>query len=281
MSQICGKNVLITGGASGLGRHMAQKMAALGAHIIIWDINEIQLAKVAGEIKEKRGSVSTYNCDVSDRSAVHTAANSLKQDLGTVDILINNAGVVCGKPFLECTDDQIQKTMSVNVMAHFWTTRSFLPDMIRKNSGHIVTIASAGGIMGVSRQVDYAASKFAAFGLDESLRLEIKKNKWNIQTTVVCPYYMTTDMFRGVKTRFPLLLPILDANEVAEKVVQAIRKDKARVILPPVVYAVWPLRLLPVALFDAAANFLGLNKSMDTFRGHEYSPRERKEKMPE
>jgi all-trans-retinol dehydrogenase (NAD+) len=272
MSQIRGKTVLITGASSGLGRSMALKMSALGAHIIIWDIDDPNLEKVATEIKERNGSVSPYHCDVSSRSAVSETAEWVKKDVGKVDILINNAGVVSGKPLLECTDKEIIKTMEVNTLAHFWAVRCFLPDMARANSGHIVTIASAGAIIAVPRLVDYSASKFAVFGFDEALRMEIRKQKWSIQTTIVCPYFMNTKMFQGVRTRFPLLLPILDQDKVAEKVVQAVRKNKRRVIVPPIIRAVWPSRLVPVAIFDAVADFLGVNDAMDTFMGRTRDP---------
>jgi all-trans-retinol dehydrogenase (NAD+) len=157
--------------------------------------------------------------------------------------------------------------MSVNVLAHFWTVKAFLPDMVEANSGHIVTLASAGGIVGSSGLVDYGASKFAAFGFNEALRAELKKQRLNIHTTVVCPYFIKGEMFAGVRTRFSLLLPILDAEDVSERIVKAIVRRKARVIMPPLVYITWPLRLLPVAVFDKVATFLGINDAMNEFRG--------------
>ncbi len=248
---------------------MALKIAALGGHVIIWDINEGNLGKVADEIRESKGMVSTYMCDVSDRAAIHATAETVKNDVGKIDILINNAGIVSGKPLLECTDSQIEKCIDVNVMAHFWTTRAFLPDMIEADSGHIVTIASSAGIVGVSRLVDYCTSKFANFGFDESIRAESKKYGWNVQTTVVCPYFINTGMFKGVKSRIPILLSLLDENKVTDKIVRAVSKNKRRVILPLLVYSIWLLRLLPVSVFDAVATLLGVNESMETFTGRQ------------
>ena len=144
---------------------------------------------------------------------VYSTAEKVREEVGKVDILINNAGVVSGRPFLECTDNQLRRTMEVNALAHFWTVKAFLPDMISSNKGHIVTVASAGGIVGSAGLVDYSASKFAAFGFDEALRSELKKQRLNIQTTVVCPYFIKGEMFAGVKTRFSFLLPILDGKK--------------------------------------------------------------------
>mmetsp|Transcript_39481 Transcript_39481/g.35251 ORF Transcript_39481/g.35251 Transcript_39481/m.35251 type:complete len:95 (-) Transcript_39481:240-524(-) len=94
--------------------------------------------------------------------------------------------------------------------------------MIAKNKGHIVTIASNAGLVGVCGLADYCASKFGAVGFDESLRMELRKIKSNVKTTCICPYYIDTGMFDGVKTRFPLLFPILKPNYVARRICNAI-----------------------------------------------------------
>jgi all-trans-retinol dehydrogenase (NAD+) len=274
MSGIAGKKILITGGASGIGRLLALKAAALGGTVLVWDIDDANRERVEREISARGQLVRSYHCDVSKREEVYRVAGEVKAEFGLVDILVNNAGVVSGRPFLECTDDQCQKTMDVNVMAHFWTVRAFLPEMIKANSGHIVTIASAAGIIGVSRMIDYCASKAAAFAFDEALRMEIRKNRWKIRTTVVCPYFIDTGMFDGVKTRFSFLLPILKEEDVVEKIIRAILENKRRLIMPPMVYSVWLLRLLPVFLFDIVADVLGINSAMKSFKGRPGTARE-------
>jgi len=258
---------LVTGGARGLGRLVAKKMAARGSHLVLWDVAEDSLAETAAEISQAGGEVATHYCNVSDRAMVYHTADRVKEEIGKVDVLINNAGVVTGEPFLECSDEDLLSTMEVNVLAHFWTVKAFLPDMIGTNSGHIVTVSSAGGIVGTAGLIDYSASKFAAFGFDEALRMELKKQKLNIHTTVVCPYFMRGRMFAGARTRFPSLLPILDPEGVSERIVMAIARKKPRVIIPPFVYATWPLRLLPVFLFDKIATILGINDAMNEFLG--------------
>lgn len=99
--------------------------------------------------------------------------------------------------------------MNINTTAHFWTVREFLPEMIKKNHGHVVTIASIAGWIGVRGLADYCASKFGAVGFDESLRFELRALKSNVKTTCICPYFINTGMFDGVKSKFPLLFPIL------------------------------------------------------------------------
>ena len=267
MAYFSNKISLITGGASGIGRLMAFKMAARGSHVVLWDIDEDNLSRVAEEISNVEGKVTPYRSDVSDKEMVYAVAEKVRNEVGKVDILVNNAGVVSGRPFLECTDEQLIRTMEINTMAHFWTVRAFLPEMIKDNSGHIVTVASAGGIIGSARLADYSASKFAAFGFDEALRAEFKKHKQNIYTTVVCPYFINTEMFAGVRTRFSFLLPILEPDHAAERIVNGIVRRKRRVIMPPLVYSIWLLRLLPVGVFDWVTNLLGVNHAMDGFEG--------------
>ena len=99
--------------------------------------------------------------------------------------------------------EKIERTFNVNVMAHFWTIKSFLPEMINNKKGHIVTIASLAGHSGTNKLVDYCSSKFANVGMDEALKAELYVQGVSsfIKTTVVCPYYISTGMFAGVQSK--------------------------------------------------------------------------------
>ena len=145
------------------------------------------------------------------------ASNAVKQ-LGEVDILINNAGVVQGKLFHEMDEELARKTMVVNAESHFWTTKEFISSMMKRNKGHIVSIASISGLAGTAAKVDYCASKFAAVGFMDALRVEMKHLGYSgIVCTTVCPSYINTGMFEGVKCS--LLFPILDQKAVAKRIV--------------------------------------------------------------
>jgi all-trans-retinol dehydrogenase (NAD+) len=267
MSDYAGRNVLITGAASGIGRLLAQKIASEGARVILWDVDAQGLERTHAELAAAGRTVAAYPCNLRDRAAIAATAAATLRDGGPVDILINNAGVVSGRTLLAAADDDILRTFDVNTLALFWTTRAFLPAMMERRSGHIVTIASAAGLVGTSRLVDYCASKHAAVGFDESLRLELRRLGSKIKTTVVCPFYISTGMFEGVKTRFRLLLPILTPEYATSRIVEAIRRDRRRLVMPRLVYTTWLARLLPVRAFDAVMEFLGVNKSMDEFVG--------------
>lgn len=266
MSEIAGRRVVITGAASGLGLLMARKLAAGGAHVILWDVNAAGLEATRRELETAGRSVESDVCNLSSREAIEAAAARVLSG-GPVDIVINNAGVVTGKSLLDATPEEIELTFDVNVLALFWATRAFLPAMLARDSGHVVTIASAAGIVGIAKMTDYCASKHAAVGFDESLRLELRRQGSRVMTTVVCPFYISTGMFAGVRTRFPAILPILDPDRVTDQIVDAIRRNKRRLILPSVVRTTWLGRMLPIGVFDAMMEFLGLNHSMDQFTG--------------
>lgn len=267
MNYYANKRVLITGGASGIGRLLALKIAAAGAQTAICDIDSTGMEKVRSEAAAKGLSLLCFPVDLSRRDQINTLAGEVRKQLGGVDILINNAGIVSGKSFLECSDSEIERSLAINLTAHIWTIRAFLPGMIELGAGHLVTIASAAGIIGVARLADYSAAKFACFGLDESLRTEFRKRRLRIHTTVVCPYFIDTGMFAGVKTRFSFLLPILEQERAAARIFKAVARSRPRLLMPPLVYTVWLLRLLPVRWFDFIADFLGINRSMDEFHG--------------
>jgi all-trans-retinol dehydrogenase (NAD+) len=268
MTQIAGRHVLVTGGASGIGRRVALRMAAQGGRVTVWDLRRDALDAVVAELG-KAGSEPAHGfvCDVSRRDEVYRVAAETAAAAGPVDVLVNNAGVVSGRPLLELPDEKIEATFAVNVLGLFWTTKAFLPAMVERGRGHLVTLASASSLVGVARLSDYAASKWAAMGFDESLRAELRAAAPALRTTVVCPYYVDTGMFRGVRSRFPRLLPILREDDVAARIVRAVERDERQVFLPPLVRTLPLLRVLPAGAFDRVVGFLGVNASMDRFEG--------------
>lgn len=268
-TSLSGATLLVTGGGSGLGRQIALGAAARGARVVAWDLSPERGEAVTGEITAAGGDGRFFRVDVSDKEAVRKAAEETLHDVGPVDVIINNAGVVSGHYVLEGSEDAIEKTFAVNVLALYWVTRAFLPGMLDRGRGSVVTIASAAGLIGVARQTAYSASKHAAVGFSESLRAELRSQDSGIHTMVVCPYYVNTGMFAGVRTKVPLLLPILDEAEVARKVLEGIEKGRKEVMMPPLVRLLPVLRALPVAAFDWMSDAFGVNSSMDHFTGRE------------
>jgi len=269
-----GKVVLITGGGSGLGRNLALRFAGLGARVVLWDLNEQALHAVGTEIAAAKGYCWTFSCDVTNRAMVYATAERVFREVGKVDILINNAGIVSGDWITDIPESKVERTFHVNVISHFWTIKAFLPEMLKANSGHIVTIASAAGLGGAAKLTDYCASKFAAVGLDESLRVELERRGYDgVKTTCICPYYINTGMFDGVVTRFAWLLPILSEDYASKRILESILTNRAYLVMPRLLYLIPLLRfLLPTTLFDAVSNILGTNHSMDRFKGRNVVP---------
>lgn len=264
---LSGKHVLITGGGSGIGRLMALSAAKRGAaHVVIWD-RDLPAAKlVAKEITALGAAASAQKVDVSDRGAVSTAAAATITSIGHLDVLVNNAGVVAGKTFLELSERDITSTYAVNTLALYWTTQAFLPGMLARDSGRLVTIASAAGLAGSATLTDYAGSKHAAVGFMESLRAELRDASSAVTALTVCPFYINTGMFDGVKSGSPLL-KIQDPDLSTEAIVKAIESGQRELLLPGMVRSVRYLRLLPTTWFDWCADLFGINKAMKTFRG--------------
>jgi all-trans-retinol dehydrogenase (NAD+) len=262
-TDLAGATVLITGGGNGLGRRLAIGAARRGARVIIWDLSAERGEAVRDDIRSHGLPAEAHTVDVSDRAAVRAAA----EVTGDVDVVINNAGVVSGKAILEGSDEGIERTMAVNVLALYWVTRAFLPGMAERGKGTVVSVASAAGLVGVAKQTDYSASKWAAVGFTESLRAEMRADRTGVRTLVACPYYIDTGMFAGVRTRFPLLLPILREGDVARAILDGVESGREQLLMPPLVRLLPAARMLPVRVFDALLDVMGINRTMAHFTG--------------
>ncbi|NXT72650.1 RDHE2 dehydrogenase, partial [Chaetops frenatus] len=269
---VSGEIVLITGAGSGIGRLLAVKFASLGATVVLWDINQEGLNCTVRQARENgAGRVHAYVCDCSKRQDVYRVADQVKKEVGDVSILINNAGIVIGKRFLDSPDSLVEKTMEVNTMAHFWTSKAFLPAMIAANHGHLVSIASCAGLCGSNQLSDYCASKFAAVGFAESIDMEMRSlRKTGVKTTIVCPYVINTGMFDGVKSKWPRVLPLLDPEYVAERIVSAVRQNQVMLFIPRIVYVLYFLKsFLPVKAAVLLLDYFGNLDIMSTFKGRQ------------
>lgn len=267
---VTGEVVLITGAGSGIGRLLALEFAGLGVSLVLWDINQEGNKETARLAREKGAArVHAYLCDCSDKAEVYRVADQVKQDVGDVSILINNAGIVTGRKFLDAPDSLIEKTIEVNTMSHFWTYKAFLPTMIANNHGHLISIASSAGLIGVKGLADYCASKFAAIGFAESVALELlSTGKDGVKTTIVCPYFVNTGMFDGCRTKWPNVLPILDPDYVAKRIVDAVLTNQAYLLLPRSLYFLMGLKnVLPAKLGVLLGVYFGACNFMDAFKG--------------
>ncbi len=259
------KTVLITGGASGIGKIMVRLMLEREAKVIIWDINQENIDQTISGFSQNENLFS-FKVDVSNFEQIQAAAKKVKLEIGIVDVLINNAGIVVGKYFDDHSASDISKTMEINAIGPMFVAKEFLDDMLAQNAGHICNIASSGGLISNPKMSVYAASKWALIGWSDSLRLEMKQKNKAINITTIMPYYINTGMFDGVKSK----IPILEPEAAALTIVKAIEKKKKMVTIPGYIYRLTRMgqAILSVNIFDwFTGEVLGIYKTMEHFVG--------------
>ena len=260
-------NVLITGGASGIGRIMGKMALEKGARtFIIWDINITAIEQTRKELSHL-GRVKGYVVDVANAEIVDAAYSKTIADCGSVDILINCAGIITStKTFDQMTSEEIVRTININTVAPMLVARAALPDMLRRGKGHLCTIASAGGMLSNPKMSVYAASKWGAIGWSDSVRIELQEAKSKVHMTTVAPYYIKTGMFDGVKSR---IIPVLKPEYVARRVIKGIERNKIFCGIPFGFHFIrfWQT-VLPFRIFDFFfGKVVGLYHAMDEFKG--------------
>ncbi len=268
MKELQNKKVFITGGAQGIGKEIAQAFAAEGCELLLSDINQEALEKTSEELRESGTSCHSYVLDVTDTDAIARVRDQVEKDVGTVDVLVNNAGVVFGGPFLDVPLEKHIATYRINMEGLMVVTYYFLPLLIRCGTAHLVNVASASGFIALPNAATYASTKWAVVGFSESIRVELKRQgHTDVKVTTVCPSYVDTGMFEGVQT--PKATPMLDPQELGREVIKAVKKDRAFVIKPFMAKVASVGRAaLPVSVWDLMTDLFGSSSSMETWRGH-------------
>ncbi len=267
MSTLKGKKVLITGGASGIGRLMGQELIQEGIELlVIWDLNAQLLQETKTHFQKWKVQVEIYPIDITDTEKVITTFQEMTAKLGTIDVIINNAGIIVGKEFIHHTHDEIDRTLHINSSSPMHIAKAALPGMLAQKSGHIVNIASAAGLISNPNMSVYCASKWAIIGWSDSLRIELERNQSGVNVTTVMPYYINTGMFAGVRSPF---IPILKPEYVARKIVLSIKTDKIFLRLPWIIQLLPLIKgILPTRVFDfIVGRALGIYNTMRTFKG--------------
>lgn len=276
MQSVEGKIVLITGAAMGMGRLYAECAIAEGAKsVVLWDLDGPGLAATRDEIGRPGTQIHAYVVDVASLSDITTAAARVRSEVGDPDVVINNAGIVRSKLFWEHDHTRdIAAVMDINVLALMHITREFLPAMIANpGPARILNVASASGMLSVPRMSVYAASKWAVIGWSDSVRLELlRAGHGHVRVTTLIPSYITTGMFAGA--RAPLLTPLMEPEDVVDRAWRAMKRGKARLMMPWSVWLSGALRgVLPQPLWDVLADrVFRVYSSMDHFTGRRPGP---------
>ncbi|XP_058858068.1 short-chain dehydrogenase/reductase 3 isoform X2 [Acipenser ruthenus] len=263
-----GDVVLITGGGRGIGRHLAREFAKQGAKkLILWGRTEKCLKETCEEIKLMGTECHYFLCDVGNREEVYQQAKVVRERVGDVTILVNNAAVVHGKSLMDSDDDALLKSQHINTLGQFWTTKAFLPRMLELQNGHVVCINSVLSQSSIPGAIDYCTSKASSFAFMESLTLGLLDCP-GVGTTTVLPFHTNTEMFQGMRVRFPNLFPPLKPETVARRTVEAVQKNTALLYLPWTMHALVILKsFMPQQALEEIHKFSGSYTCMNTFKG--------------
>ncbi len=185
-------NVLITGAGRGIGRAIALALASVGHTTILTARTLTELENVKQEIVSNGGKAFIYSCDITSKENITPLLASIRNDIGNIDILINNAGVAESAKLEDTSDEFWQKTFAINVDAPFFLARDIVPDMKNSGNGIIINIASTAALEGFNYTSAYTASKHALLGLSRALAIELRKS--NISVHTICPGFVRTDI---------------------------------------------------------------------------------------
>ncbi|MCW2856588.1 MAG: Short-chain dehydrogenase [Marmoricola sp.] len=262
---LAGRRIAITGGARGIGLATAKELHARGAQVAIGDLDRDTAKLSAGTIAPE---VVALGLDVSDETSFATFLDGVKDQLGGLDVLINNAGIMPIGPFLELDLAVARRTAEINFLGALIGTHLALPDMIAQGSGHVVNVASTAGRAAVPGGVTYCATKAAVVSLTEGARLEFGSR--GIDFTCVMPSFTNTELIAG--TEGTKGLKNVEPEDVAGAIAVAIEKKQYDVYRPKALRQIlFTQGLLGRKIRDAMNRRLG---AYDTFLKIDHSKRD-------
>ncbi len=263
-----GRRVLITGAAAGIGRALARQLAPRGALLILTSRRGPPLLRAAEELRSAGGSVEAHVLDVTDAAGILRVRDEIHARGGPIDVLINNAGVVFGGPFLAVPLDRHLATFATNTVGVVAMVHAFLPDLIARPEAHLVNVASAAGLAAVPFATSYASSKWSIIGFSESLRLELAELGYgHVKVTTVCPMYVATGMFEGAQP--PRTTSMMSPDLLAAKVIRAVEQERVFLRTPWIANCLPLLNgVLPGRWLDTLLAAMGATRSMRSWIGH-------------
>ena len=224
MIDLKNKNALITGAGKAIGKAIALALAKEGVNVILIARTQEEIDNVAAKATALRVKALAITADVANMDSVNTAVTKALSEFGTIDILINNAGIAAFGKFLEMEPTDWERIIQVNLMGTYYTTRAVLPNMIERQTGDIINISSTAGLNGNAVTSAYSASKFAVLGLTDSLMQEVRKH--NIRVTALTPSTVATDMARDLKITDGNPDKVMQAEDMAELIIAQLKLNR-------------------------------------------------------
>lgn len=273
--KLAGRRAVVTGGARGIGFYTARRLLQAGCAVALWDRDEEALEAARAELTSRvpEARCEALRCDVTDKAEVQAAAGESERRLGGIDILVNNAGTTVGGAFTERTIEEWEQLVRIDLDSLLYTCYAVLPRMEGAGFGRVVNLSSAAGMVGVPHLAVYAATKWAVWGLTESLRQEYwDRAKGDIRFSSVHPNYVRTGLFEGARMRGlgGLLVPqVRNHDVVAMAIVEsALRRGRHVVRRPRSLRLATLFRgLFPDRLFQLNLRAFDVHRSMSGWVG--------------
>jgi 3-oxoacyl-[acyl-carrier protein] reductase len=224
MNDLKNKNALITGAGKGIGKAIALALAKEGVNVILLARTQEEIDNVAAKARSLRVKALAITADVADINSVNTAVEKALSEFGTIDILINNAGIAAFGKFLELEPTEWERIIQVNLMGTYYVTRAILPNMVERQTGDIINISSTAGLNGNALTSAYSASKFAVLGLTDSLMQEVRKH--NIRVTALTPSTVATDMAKDLKLTDGNPDKVMQSEDMAELIIAQLKLNR-------------------------------------------------------
>jgi len=238
MESLKGKKAIITGAGKGIGKALAIAFAKEGISVALLSRTTSDLEKVAEEIRAFGVEALVVEADVSNLNAVNNAANKVLQSFGTIDILINNAGIGKFGNFMDLEPSAWEQVININLMGTYYVTRAFLPQMIERKIGDIINISSTAGLNGNAMTSAYSASKFGLIGMTDSLMKEVRKH--NIRVNCLIPSTVATDMALDLKLTDGNPEKVMQPEDIAELLVSQLKLNRRVVVVNSSIWSTNP-----------------------------------------
>ncbi|HET7053254.1 MAG TPA: SDR family oxidoreductase [Solirubrobacterales bacterium] len=253
---LSGKVVAITGGARGIGRTTAQALVRKGCRVALGDLDLEPAEQTAAELG---GGTVAIQLNVTERDSFAAFLDEAERQLGPVDVLVNNAGIMPVTPFEQESDDSIRRQLDINVYGVIVGTQLAVRRMKARGSGHIVNLASSAGKAGVPGIATYAATKHAVVGLTEAVRAECRGS--GVELSYVMPITVNTQLIEGLADQRGVKR--IEPEDVAKEIVDALELGKVDVYVPRELRASVTLgALLPRRAREAVSRFMGVETVM-------------------
>ena len=247
--------VLISGASSGIGEATAKLYASRGASVVLLARSEDRLERVAAEIRQGGGAATPYPIDLANAGAVSELAQRVGAELGTPDILINNAGAGSWLPFLETSPEQARAMIAVPYLAAFYVTQAFLPAMLARGNGNIASITSPASYLVWPNASAYTAARRALSGFTEALRTEMRGTGIAVTLVVLgmveSPYWQHNPGSRDNVPKATKMLPVLTPAEAAVAIYDGVARGSRTVVKPFLLRPLFLLNALMPRLVDA------------------------------